>query len=138
MQQENNIAESRPAWRRFLSNDSGPFAQFVKYGAIGVAATLVQMTVFYVLASTCCRCLGANDWAVEWFGLPSVELSRLVRGFRFWMFFGAAAGAMTLATGISWMLIHLAGLQTTIALLIEVVVSFLVNFIARKFFIFKG
>ena len=173
MQQENNIAESRPAWRRFLSNDSGPFAQFVKYGAIGVAATLVQMTVFYVLASTCCRCLGANDWAVEWFGLPSVELSRLVRGFRFavdtaigfsianvfcwlmnrafvfrpgkfsWykefgMFFGAAAGAMALATGISWVLINWVGLQTTAAVVIEVVVSFVVNFVARKFFIFKG
>ena len=173
MQQENDISESRPAWRRFLSNDSGPFAQFVKYGAIGVASTLVQMAVFYVLASTCCRCLGADDWAVKWFGLPHVDVPHVVRGFRFavdtvlgftvanvfcwlmnrafvfrpgkfaWykefgMFFGAAAGAMALATGISWMLIHLAGLQTTIALFIEVAVSFLVNFIARKFFIFKG
>ena len=173
MQQENDKTERRPAWRKFLSHDSGPFAQFVKYGAIGVASTLVQMLVFYVLASTCLRCLGPGDWAVKWFGLPAVELSRFARGFRFavdtaigfsmanvfcwlmnrafvfrpgkfaWykefvMFFGAAAGAMALATGISWMLIHLAGLQTTIAMLIEVVVSFLVNFAVRKFFIFKG
>lgn len=173
MQQEDDKTERRPAWRKFLSHDSGPFAQFVKYGAIGVASTLVQMLVFYVLASTCCRCLGPDDWAVKLFGLPAVEETRFVRGFRFavdtaigfsvanvfcwlmnrafvfrpgkfvWykefaMFFGAAAGAMAIATGLSWMLIHLAGLQTTIAVLIEVAVSFLVNFIARKFFIFKG
>ena len=35
-----------PAWRQFLSHDSGPFAQFVKYGAIGVASTLVHPELF--------------------------------------------------------------------------------------------
>ena len=148
-----------PWWRRFLSHDSGPFAQFVKYGAIGVASTLVQMLVFYLLAATCCRCLGPDDWAVRLLGLPSVDVPHAVRGFRFavdtvlgfsvanvfcWLmnrlfvfrpgkfawyrefalFFGAAAGAM--------------GLQTSAAVVIEVVVSFVVNFVARKFFIFKG
>ena len=173
------VAQERdpPAWRkfisRFLSHDSGPFAQFVKYGAIGVASTLVQMIVFYLLASTVCRCLGTNDWAVKWFGLPHVDVPHVVRGFRFavdtvlgftvanvfcwlmnrvfvfrpgkfaWykefgMFFGAAAGAMALATGISWVLINWVGLQTTAAVVIEVLVSFLVNFFVRKFFIFKG
>lgn len=162
-----------PGWRRFLSHDSGPFAQFVKYGAIGVASTLVQMAVFYLLASTVCRCLGPEDSAVKWFGLPAVELSRFARGLRFavdtvvgfsvanvfcwlmnrafvfrpgkfaWykefgMFFGAAACAMAIATGLSWMLIHWVGLQTSVAVVIEVVVSFIVNFVARKFFIFKG
>jgi len=166
-----------PAWRRFisrfLSHDSGPFAQFVKYGAIGVASTIVQMLVFYLLASTCCRCLGPDDWAVKGFGLPSVEVSDWVRGFRFvvdtalgfsvanvfcWLmnrafvfrpgkfawykefalFFGAAACAMALATGLSWVLINWAGIQTSAAVVIEVVVSFVVNFVARKFFIFKG
>ena len=162
-----------PAWRKFLSHDSGPFAQFVKYGAIGVASTLVQMLVFYLLASTCCRCLGPDDWAVKWFGLPSVDVPHVVRGFRFavdtalgfsvanvfcWLmnrlfvfrpgksawykefalFFGAAAGAMAIATGLSWILINWAGLQTTAAVIIEVFVSFVVNFVARKFFIFKG
>lgn len=162
-----------PAWRRFLSHDSGAFAQFVKYGAIGVASTLVQMLVFYLLASTVCRCLGPDDWAVKWCGLPAVELSRFMRGLRFavdtaigfsganvfcwlmnrafvfrpgkfvWykefgMFFGAAAGAMAVATGLSWALIHLVGLQTSVAVAIEVVVSFLVNFFIRKFVIFKG
>ena len=165
--------DGRPLWRRFLSHDSGPFAQFVKYGAIGVASTLVQMIVFYLLAATVCQCLGPEDWAVKWLGLPSVDVSHAVRGFRFavdtvlgfsvanvfcWLmnrlfvfrpgkfawyrefalFFGAAAGAMALATGISWVLINWVGLQTTAAVMIEVVVSFAVNFVARKFFIFKG
>ena len=57
--------------RRFLSHDCGPFAQFVKYGAIGVAATAVQFAVFYVLASTCLKCLTPSDKAVELLGLPS-------------------------------------------------------------------
>ena len=162
-----------PAWRKFLSHDSGPFAQFVKYGAIGVASTLVQMVVFYLLASTCCRCLGPDDMAVKWLGLPAVEVTDWVRSLRFavdtaigfsvanvfcWLmnrlfvfrpgkfawykefalFFGAAAGAMAIATGLSWVLINWAGLQTTVAVIIEVVVSFVVNFVARKFFIFKG
>ncbi len=166
-------ADGRPWWRRFLSHDSGPFAQFVKYGAIGVASTLVQMIVFYLLAATVYRCLGPNDWAVKWFGLPHVDVPHVVRGFRFavdtvlgftvanvfcwlmnrafvfrpgkfaWykefgMFFCAAAGAMALATGLSWVLINWVGLQTSAAVVIEVVVSFLVNFFVRKFFIFKG
>ena len=59
--------------KRFLSHDSGPFAQFVKYGAIGVMATCVQTGIFYLLAATCLKCLGPNDWAVKLVGLPSVD-----------------------------------------------------------------
>ena len=161
------------AVRRFLSHDCGPFAQFVKYGAVGAAATGVQCAVFYLLAATCLRCLGPDDWAVKWLGLPSVDVPHVVRAFRFavdtvcgftvanvfcwlmnrmfvfrpgrfaWykefaMFFGGAAGAMALATALSWVLINWAGLQTTAAVAIEVVVSFLVNFTIRKFLIFRG
>ena len=59
------------ALTRFLSHDAGPFAQFVKYGAIGVAATCVQTGVFYVLASCWLRCLAPDDWAVRFLGLPA-------------------------------------------------------------------
>ena len=156
-----------------MSHESGPVAQFVKYGAVGVASTFVQMLVFYLLAATCCRCLGPDDWAVKWFGFPSVDVPHVVRGFRFavdtavgftaanvfcWLlnravvfkpgrfawyrefalFFGAAASAMAIATGVAWVLINIAGLQTTFAVFVEVAVSFAVNFVARKFFIFKG
>ena len=67
---------------RFLSHESGPLAQFVKYGVIGVLATCVQMIGFYLLAVTCLKCLGADDWAVRYAGLPSVDVSDGVRAFR--------------------------------------------------------
>ena len=60
------------AVRRVLSRESGPFWQFVKYGIIGVATTLVQLAVFYLLAATCLKCLTADDWAVRFLGLPAV------------------------------------------------------------------
>ena len=57
--------------REILSHESGPFWQFVKYGAIGVMATCVQTGVFYILAATCLKCLGPDDWSVRFLGLPS-------------------------------------------------------------------
>ncbi len=55
---------------RFLSHDGGPFAQFVKYGVIGVLSTCVQTGIFYVLAATCLKCLTSDDFAVRFLGLP--------------------------------------------------------------------
>lgn len=55
---------------RFLSHDGGPFAQFVKYGVIGVLSTCVQTGIFYVLAATCLKCLTQDDFAVRFLGLP--------------------------------------------------------------------
>ena len=159
--------------RRFLSHDSGPFAQFVKYGVIGVLATCVQMAGFYLLAATCLKCLGADDWAVRFLGLPSVEVTDGLRAFRaavataggftvaniycwimnrlfvfkpgkfrwyveFLMFFGVAALATVVALGIQSLLIKYFGMMTTAAVIVEVVVSFLMNFFVRKFVIFKG
>ena len=159
--------------RRFLSHDSGPFAQFVKYGAIGVLSTCVQMIGFYLLAATCLKCLGADDWAVRFLGLPSVEVSDGLRAFRaavataggftvanifcwimnrlfvfkpgkfrwyveFLMFFGVAALATVVALGVQSLLIRYFGMMTTAAVIVEVVVSFLMNFFVRKFVIFKG
>lgn len=61
--------------KKILSPDSGPFWQFVKYGTVGVMATLVQTGVFYLLASTCLPCLTADDAAVRLAGLPSAEFT---------------------------------------------------------------
>ena len=145
----------------------------MKYGAIGVMATAVQYAVFYLLAATCCRCLGAGDWAVRYCGLPAAELADSARAARFaldtalgftaanvfcWLmnrafvfrsgryrwwvefgfFFGTAAVATAVATGLCFALINWCGLMTTIAVFIEVVVSFLFNFFVRKFLIFQG
>ena len=164
--------------KKILSHDSGPFWQFVKYGAIGVMATLVQTGVFYLLASTCLKCLTADDVAVKQLGLPAAsftgeEVWYLSRGmlaayatavgffvanvfcwlmnrwfvfrpgkFRWYvefaMFFGASALATVIALGTMKVLIDSFGMMTTFAVVVEVVVSFLVNFFVRKFFIFKG
>ena len=160
--------------KKILSHDCGPFWQFVKYGAIGVMATLVQTGVFYLLATTYLKCLTADDIMVKLLGLASAEgLTDGVRAFRFalatsvgfvfanifcwlmnrwfvfkpgkfrWyvefgMFFGTSAVATVIALATSSALINWCGLMTTAAVFIEVVVSFLVNFFVRKFFIFKG
>ena len=159
--------------KRYLSHDAGPFAQFVKYGVVGVMATCVQTGVFYALAATCMMCLKADDWAVKLLGLPSADVSDAVRAFRacvataigfvlanvfcwlmnrwfvfkpgrfrwyveFGMFFGAAAFATVVALGIMNVLIRYAGMMTTLAVFVEIAVSFFVNFFLRKFLIFKG
>lgn len=149
------------------------FAQFVKYGSVGVVSTYVQTGVFYFLGATCLACLGPDDVAVKYLGIPAADVADAVRAFRFavatgvgfvvanvfcwlmnrafvfrpgkfrWhvefaMFFGAATIATLVALGLSSALIRWCGLMTTIAVGLEVVVSFLVNFFVRKFFIFKG
>ena len=164
--------------KKILSHDSGPFWQFVKYGAIGVMATLVQTGVFYILASTCFRCLTADDVAVKCFGLPAASFTGaeawyVSRGmlasyatavgfflanvfcwlmnrwfvfkpgkFRWYVEFGMFFGTSTLATlialGTMKVLIDSFGMMTTFAVVVEVVVSFFVNFFVRKFFIFNG
>jgi putative flippase GtrA len=161
-----------------MSRESGPFWQFVKYGAIGVLATAVQTAIFYLLASTCLKCLAADDLAVRLLGLPSaaftgseawyatrgaIAAAATAVGFTFanvycwlmnrrfvfvpgkfrWyvefgMFFGASTFATAVALAIMKVLIDCAGMMTSLAVVVEIAVSFLVNFFARKFFIFKG
>lgn len=56
----------------------------------------------------------------------------------FGMFFGTATIATAIALGVMKVLIDGFGMMTTLAVVVEVVVSFLVNFFVRKFVIFKG
>ncbi len=164
--------------KRFLSHDAGPFAQFVKYGAIGVASTAVQTGIFYVLASLWLLCLTPDDWAVKRLGLPAATFTGnepwyaargtlaavdTAGGFtvanvfcwlmnrwfvfkpgkfkwyvEFGMFFGTATVATVIALGVMKVLIDCFGMMTTLAVVVEVLVSFFVNFFMRKFVIFKG
>jgi putative flippase GtrA len=163
---------------KILSHDCGPFWQFVKYGAIGVAATLVQTGVFYLLAATWMKCLAPDDFAVRYLSLPAAEFTgeeawyatrgslasaATVVGFvianvfcwlmnrkfvfkpgkfrwyvEFGMFFSAASLATAIALLVMKLLIDGLGMMTSLAVIIEIAVSFLVNFFVRKFFIFKG
>ena len=56
----------------------------------------------------------------------------------FGMFFGTATIATAIALGVMKVLIDGFGMMTTLAVVVEGVVSFLVNFFVRKFVIFKG
>ena len=163
---------------KILSHDCGPFWQFVKYGVVGVMATVVQTAVFYLLAATVLKCLAPGDVAVEILGLPSAVFTGdepwyasrgslaavdtaagftvanvfcwlMNRAFVFrpgrfrWhvelgMFFGVAALATVIALGVMKVLIDSFGMMTTLAVVVEVVVSFVLNFFARKFLIFRS
>lgn len=63
---------------------------------------------------------------------------RLVWYVEFGCFAAVSAVAMALATSVSGWLIVRFGMMTSLAALVEVAVSFVVNFAIRKFFIFKG
>ena len=167
------------SWLRgVLSPEAGPFWQFVKYGVVGVASTIVQLAVFLVLASSCLKCLTPDDWAVRFLGLGAavfdgsepwfhsrwfLAAAATAIGFtvanvfcwlmnraivfrpgkfawyaEFAMFYGVAAFATAVALLVQSVLIRYFGLMTSAATLIEVLVSFLVNFFIRKFYIFGG
>ena len=55
----------------------------------------------------------------------------------FGMFFAAAGFATLVALGVSSALIGIFGLMTSVAVIFEVLISFLVNFFVRKFVIFR-
>ena len=56
----------------------------------------------------------------------------------FGMFFGVAALATAVALAIQSALIEFAGVTTSAAVVVEVAVSFMLNFFMRKFVIFRG
>lgn len=88
--------------KKILSHDSGPFWQFVKYGAIGVMATLVQTGVFYILATTCLKCLAPDDVAVVHLGLTAASgITDGVRAFRFSL---STAVGFVLANVFCWLM----------------------------------
>ena len=104
---------------------TGDEAWYASRGMLASAATAIGFVVANVFCWLMNRLFGFRPGKFAW-------------DREFALFFGAAAGAMALATGLSWVLINWVGLQTSAAVVIEVVVSFVVNFVARKFFIFKG
>lgn len=53
------------------------------------------------------------------------------------MFYAASTIAAALAIVLSWICINYFGLMTTLAVFVEIVVSFMVNYFVRKFLIFK-
>lgn len=126
-------------WLRCLTPDDWavklfglPAATFtgeeVWYAARGTLAA-VDTAVGFVLANIFCWLM--NRWFV-------FKPGRYRWYVEFGMFFGTATIATAIALGVMKVLIDGFGLMTTLAVVVEVAVSFLVNFFVRKFVIFKG
>jgi len=90
---------------------------------------VVSTSVGFTVANVVCWLM--NRWCVF---LPG----KFKWYVEFGMFFATSLIAMAIAMGLSWALIHIAGLMTSMAAAVEVIVSFFVNFFVRKFIIFKG
>ncbi len=104
---------------------TGEEAWYASRGMLAAAATAIG----FVVANVFCWLM--NRWFVFKPGK-----------FRWYVEFGMFCGASTLATvialGVMKYLIDQFGMMTTLAVVVEVVVSFFVNFFLRKFVIFKG
>ena len=157
--------------RHYLSREVNAFTQFVKYAIIGVLSTLIQVIVFYLLASTVLKCLTADDWAVRFLRLPAANVSDALRATYFFvatalafgvsnifcwllnrlfvftpgryrwyiefvLFVGVSALAMVLATFVSSWLIYSLGVMTSLAACAQIIFSFALNYVARRFLIF--
>ena len=114
---------------RFLGLPSAVFtgneAWYASRGMLAAAATAVG----FFFANVFCWLM--NRWFVfkpgkfKWY----LELG---------MFFGASTLATVIALGVMKFLIDQFEMMTTLAVVVEVIISFLVNFFIRKFVIFKG
>lgn len=65
------LAERIQGW---LSHDTHPFIQFIKYGIAGVAATITDITVFFLLSWLVIAGLTPDDPVVRFFGLQVAPL----------------------------------------------------------------
>ncbi len=146
-------------WRRHLGRDTRPLAQFIRYGIVGVSATILDLIIFSVLSL----------WIY-----PSVdqELGNEVRAHRSTLNYTAAFFITTVYTyiinarfvfvpgrhskvvefglfvavsavsfALGYFVIHYTitqhGTPTFVAKLASIVSSVLINYACRRFFIFK-
>ena len=143
--------------KELLSHDAHPLVQFLKYGFAGGVATLTYAAVFtgvtetwfpvesgskinFTVASVIAF-FPSNAVAyvmnILWVFKPGRH-SRLKEVF---YFLSASGFAFVVATLIGQVLVNqydLVGLLRFVALGVSIVVSVMVNYAARKFFIFKG
>ena len=103
---------------------TGAEAWYASRGTIASEATAVGFIAANVFCWLMNRAFVFRPGKFRWY----VEFS---------MFFGASALATVIALGMMKLLIDNFGMMTTLAVFVEIAVSFLVNFFVRKFFIFK-
>lgn len=151
---------------RMNARDTHPVIQFLKYGVCGVGATIVHHGIFFILSYTVIPAgdgMVVNGQPITaemryWNGIvnnslafvPSVLFAYLTnvlwvftpgrhsRAVEFFLFF--TIGMIAFAAGLFGgpMLIKWFGIPTWMSQITFLFTSFAVNFICRKFFIFKG
>ncbi len=111
-----------------LVREFGFPAAGIEKGARAIRAVGCNI-VGFVVANVVCWILnrafvfrpGRHHWAVE-----------------LALFFGGSALAIAIGNGVIYLLISIYGAQTTWAFVINVVVSVMINYVVRKFFVFKS
>ncbi|HOO78298.1 MAG TPA: GtrA family protein [bacterium] len=159
--------------RQFTSKDHGPLVQFCKYAIAGVVATIVHVSVFYLMALKFIPALTPDDPISLIVDIPPHDLTDSVRSLHaaldnfiafmisnsvvyliniFWvfeagkhsrckeivMFFAVSGLSVLIGTGLQTLLINSLGLDTSYAFFINAGVCLMINYAARKFFIFKN
>lgn len=151
----------------------GLFWQILKYGVIGVLATLINLVVAALCAAYVWPCLGADDAFVRLGVFARADVSDAARallavycnlvGFfvanlvcwllnrkyvftpgrhgwlvEYALFLAGSGFAIFCGSAAIWALVRFQGMQTTYSFVVNVMVSVAVNFVVRKFFVFKG
>ena len=146
--------------------------QIVKYGVIGVLATVINLTVAELFAAYVWPCLGEGDIFVRYCGFSPADISDVERanlavacnlvGFfvanvicwylnrrfvfvpgrhrwfvEYLLFLAGSGFAILCGSSVIWGLVAFAGIQTTYTFIVNVFVSVLINFVVRKFLVFK-
>ncbi len=158
---------------QLLGHGGGPLVQFIKYAIAGVAATAVDVFVFYAFSWKLVPALNDKDPVVKLFRLPITHIEEAVRSRRFilnsaiafvfsnltaylinifWVFeagryawyvelglFYAVSGvSIFIGTFLGWLLIRTLRLSTTYSYITKGISALLINYVCRKFIIFKG
>jgi putative flippase GtrA len=155
-----------------IQNKEHPILQFVKYGACGMAATLVDLAVFYFFALFIFPALGESDVVASllgdlarittdqmqiernfvansgiafigsnltayalnaWLVFPSNKTSRHKEMI---LFFIVSGVSIAIGIFLGWVLVRMTGAASW-GYLMKVLSSLMVNYIGRKFFVFR-
>ena len=159
--------------KQFTGKEHGALVQFIKYGIAGGLATGVHIVVVTIVAAFILPCLSAQDKAVEWLHLPSVDIDQASRALRATLgnfiaflfsnfvayflnikfvfedgrhsrkvemaaFFAVSGFSIAVGSCLVFVLVNKFGAETSVAILANVVASVMINYVMRKFVIFKG
>ena len=159
--------------KQFKGHQHGPLVQFIKYGIAGAIATVVHVSLFFLLAWKVFPALTVSDPIAGFLDITPSPITDSQRAFHAalnnfiaflvsnfvvytinikwvfepgrhsrWkeisMFYLVSGGSVAIGILIQSILIDFYGLDTTYAFGINIVVCLLINYAARKFFIFKG